>query len=189
MRYIAFTTQLDLSLVGMTLRLLVLAAVVVPLGVLVRLFRKERTDSRELISSLTSRTQVVDHLLDFSQTLQGAGRPQQVLSSLSQFLFSQLNLSGVAVVEYDADRPGGPLLKSALPTTLITTSESLADLDDSVCPCIRQNLPRHFCGTEAPVRCAIDTCIALPPSHPAYCIPMQIGASNAHPSPHAPGAH
>jgi diguanylate cyclase (GGDEF)-like protein len=176
MQYIALTTRFDLPFLGVMLGLLVLAAVVTPPMFVLWVYRRERRGSGELIRSLTSRTQVVDHLLDFSQTLQGAGRPQQVLASLAQFLFTQLNLSGVAIIESDPDRPGGPQVKAALPATLIGVAESLADLDDSVCPCIRQNLPRHFGGTDAPVRCAIDTCITLPPSNPAYCIPMQIGA-------------
>jgi len=176
MCYLAVTTHFDLSFTGIALRLLVLAAVIVPVIVLVRIYRREGISSRALIASLTSRTRVVDHLLDFSQTLQGAGRSEQVFSSLSQFLQTELALSGVAIVEYDPDRAGGPQIKAALPATLIAAQDSVADLDDSVCPCIRQNLPRHFSGTNAPVRCAIDTCIALSASHPAYCIPMQIGA-------------
>lgn len=175
MHYLALTTQLDLSLWGITVRLVVLGALITPMVFLVRIYRRERDKSRQLIHSLTSRTRNVDHLLDFSQTLQGAGRPEQVFGSLSQFLQTELNLSGVAVIEYDPDQPGGPQIKSALPPTLIAAAENAADLDVSLCPCIRQNLPRQFNGTNAPVRCAIDKCLSLPPSHPAYCIPMQIG--------------
>jgi diguanylate cyclase (GGDEF)-like protein len=176
MHYIGFMTHFELSYMQIALCLLVFTGLGVPLIMLIRRVRKDRTSTRELISSLTSRARIVDHLLDFSQTLQGAGRPEQVLKSLSQFLETELNLSGVAVVEYDPDRPGGPQVKCTSPPTLISAGENVADLDDSACPCIRQNLPRHFNGVTAPVRCAIDTCIALPPSNPAYCIPMQIGA-------------
>ncbi len=175
MLYLALTTQLDLSLWGIALRLLLLAALVTPIVILVRTYRRERDRSRHLIDTLTLRSRNVDHLLDFSQTLQGAGRPEQVFASLSQFVQSELNLSGVALVEYEPDRAGGPQVKHAMPPTLVASAQNAADLDVTLCPCIRQNLPRLFNGADAPVRCAIDKCLSLPPSHPAYCIPMQIG--------------
>jgi diguanylate cyclase (GGDEF)-like protein len=175
MYYLGFTTHFDLSFAAIALWLLIVSGVTVPLILLIRRLRFDRKSSRELIGSLTSRARIVDHLLDFSQTLQGAGRPEQIFTSLSQFLQTELNLSGVVVVEYDPDQPSGPQVKCTLPPTLISASESVADLDDSACPCIRQNLPRQFAGVSAPVRCAIDTCLSLPPSYPAYCIPMQIG--------------
>jgi diguanylate cyclase (GGDEF)-like protein len=178
MYYLAFTPQLDFSFLGISLRLLILAALVIPAIFLVRGYRRERARSGELILSLTSRNRNVDHLLDFSQTLQGAGRPEQVFSSLAQFVQTELNLSGVAIVEHDLERAGGPQIKSALPPTLVLPDQNAADLDINLCPCIRQNLPRQFCGEDAPVRCAIDSCLSLPRSHPAYCIPLQIGAKS-----------
>src|SRR3954465_14595558 len=44
-----------------------------------------------------ARTKIVDRLLDFSQTIQGAGRADQVYESLAQYLKSQLKLDAVTV--------------------------------------------------------------------------------------------
>jgi diguanylate cyclase (GGDEF)-like protein len=48
-------------------------------------------------------------------------------------------------------------------------------MNGAMCPCLRQNLPRHFRPDGSPVRCAIDASLSLPSSHPAYCIPFNIG--------------
>jgi diguanylate cyclase (GGDEF)-like protein len=45
----------------------------------------------------------------------------------------------------------------------------------SLCPCLRQNLPRHFRPDASPVRCSIDAALNFPPNHPAYCVPFTIG--------------
>jgi diguanylate cyclase (GGDEF)-like protein len=176
MDYLAFTSDTTNSVLATSLRLLFLGAPVVPAIYLIKSYRQERARSRELIQSLTERTRNVDRLLEFSQILQGAGRSDQIFSSLSQFVHAELNLSGVAILEHDLDQPGGPQIKAALPATVVGPNQSATELDINLCPCIRQNLPRQFAGKDTPVRCSIDACLSLPSSHPAYCIPLQIGA-------------
>jgi GGDEF domain-containing protein len=51
----------------------------------------------------------------------------------------------------------------------------MSDMETSLCPCLRQNLPRTFRPDGSPVRCAIDTSLNLPIDQPAYCIPFTIG--------------
>jgi len=47
---------------------------------------------------LATRTSTVDRLLDFSQTIQGAGRVEQVFESLAHYLRTELTLAGAAII-------------------------------------------------------------------------------------------
>jgi diguanylate cyclase (GGDEF)-like protein len=68
-------------------------------------------------------------------------------------------------------------VKASWPADLIRADVAVTELETALCPCLRQNLPRHFKPDGAPVRCAIDRSLALPPTHPAYCIPFNVGRS------------
>ena len=128
---------------------------------------------------LASRTQTVDRLLEFSQTIQGAGRPEQVYQTLSYFLQAELGLAGLAVLSLEPE-PNGPSvtqIQASFPTDLITASQMVSDIDTTVCPCMRQNLPRLFACERSPIRCAIDSILTLGPTHPAYCIPFNVRKS------------
>jgi diguanylate cyclase (GGDEF)-like protein len=48
-------------------------------------------------------------------------------------------------------------------------------MDPHLCPCLRQGLPKLFRDNTCPVRCAVDASLTLPPDHPAYCIPFNVG--------------
>jgi diguanylate cyclase (GGDEF)-like protein len=152
-----------------------LAALIVLLRV-VYLTRRLAVDHRSR-NALAQRSDTVDRLLDFSQTIQGAGRPDQIFATLSHFLKSELGLSGAAILTYDAESVPAIQLRSIWPQSLAPGegSASLAELDTALCPCLRQNLPRTFRPDGSPVRCVIDGALNLPPSHPAYCIPFTIG--------------
>lgn len=128
---------------------------------------------------LATRTQTVDRLLEFSQTIQGAGRPEQVYQTLSFFLQAELGLAGLVVLSVDpeATGPNATSVKSSFPTDLLTAERLVADVDSTVCPCLRQNLPRLFACELSPIRCAIDNILSLGPKHPAYCIPFNIRKS------------
>src|SRR5580700_3920086 len=67
---------------------------------------------------LAERTATVDRLLDFSQTIQGAGKPDQVFATLSHFLRSELTLSGLAILTSDADVVPAIQLRTAWPDNL-----------------------------------------------------------------------
>jgi diguanylate cyclase (GGDEF)-like protein len=125
-------------------------------------------------AALAERTSTVDRLLDFSQTIQGAGKPDQVFATLTHFLRTELKLSGLAILTTEAETVPPTQLRSAWPDGLVAPS-ALSDLDNATCPCLRQSLPRTFRPEGSPVRCAIDSALKLPTDHPAFCIPFSIG--------------
>lgn len=126
---------------------------------------------------LAARTQTVDRLLEFSQTIQGAGRAEQVYQTLSFFLQTELGLAGLVVLSVDAESTPSTQVRAAWPTDVVTADKVVADIDSSVCPCLRQNLPKLFACALSPIRCAIDSILSLPPAHPAYCIPFNVRKS------------
>jgi diguanylate cyclase (GGDEF)-like protein len=132
---------------------------------------------RKSLATLAERSATVDRLLDFSQTIQGAGKPEQVFATLNHFLTTELKLSGLAILTNEPEIIPPVQLKSGFPEDLVA-SNTLADLDAALCPCMRQNLPRVFKPEGSPVRCAIDACLKFPPTHPAYCIPFNIGTKS-----------
>lgn len=124
---------------------------------------------------LAERTMTVDHLLDFSQTIQGAGHADQVFNTLSQFLESELKLSGIAILSHQPDLLPPIQVRASRPLSLLKPGGPVNEMNGAMCPCLRQNLPRQFRPDGSPVRCSIDACLSLPPSHPAYCIPFNVG--------------
>jgi diguanylate cyclase (GGDEF)-like protein len=155
--------------------LLAFAAAILLFAAVVGIYQTRQTsDERETQRSLAERTATVNRLLDFSQTIQGAGKPDQIFASLSHFLRTELSLSGLAILTTEADVVPAIQLRASWPDDFVKTP-SLADLDPALCPCMRQNLPRLFKADESPVRCAIDSALSLPATHPAYCVPFTIG--------------
>jgi diguanylate cyclase (GGDEF)-like protein len=124
---------------------------------------------------LASRTSTVDQLLEFSQTIQGAGAVGQVFSSLSHYLRTELSLAGVAIVSNQPDQTPTMQVRAAWPETVLRQNAPVADLEAAACPCLRQHLPKCFRLNCSPVRCAIDSCLTLGPEYPAYCIPFNVG--------------
>jgi diguanylate cyclase (GGDEF)-like protein len=121
------------------------------------------------------RSRTVDHLLDFAQTIQGAGKPEQIIDSLSLYLHQELGLSGVAIIGHEPDALPATSLRALYPASIAGQGCSAAEMDTGLCPCVRQNLPKCFKPHASPVRCSIDGALRLPPDHPAYCIPFSIG--------------
>lgn len=137
---------------------------------------RQESESRERAQRvLAERTHTVDRLLDFSQTIQGAGQADQVFNALSQFLEAELRLSGIAILSHQVETLPPIQLRAARPLTVLNTTNPVAEMNDAMCPCLRQNLPRSFRPDGSPVRCSIDACLSLPESHPAFCIPFNIG--------------
>jgi diguanylate cyclase (GGDEF)-like protein len=124
--------------------------------------------------ALAERSSTVDRLLDFSQTIQGAGKADQVFATLTHFLRTELDLSGLVILTTDAESVPSTQLRTSWPADLVNPGP-LTELDNATCPCLRQNLPRTFRPEGSPVRCAIDACLKLPTDHPAHCIPFNIG--------------
>jgi len=124
---------------------------------------------------LATRTSTVDRLLDFSQTIQGAGAVGQIFTSLSHYLRTELNLAGVVIVSHQPDQTPAMQLRAAWPENMVRRNAPVADLEAAACPCLRQHLPKCFRIDGSPVRCAIDSCLNLGPEYPAYCIPFNVG--------------
>ncbi len=135
--------------------------------------RAAREENASAQQALQARTRTVDRLLDFSQTIQGAGKAEQVYSTLCHFLQSELSLAGLTVLCHDADATPATQIKAALPDGFIC-SGSVGDMDSALCPCLRQSQPRHF-KCDSPVRCTLDQFLSEPRSKPAYCVPFSVG--------------
>ncbi len=124
---------------------------------------------------LTARSNTVDRLLDFSQTIQGAGKPEQIYPTLSHFLQSELGLNALVILSSEPDSIPPMQTKVVWPESVIRADAPLAEMDPALCPCLRQLQPKQFRADCSAVRCAVDACLTLPPAHPAYCIPFNIG--------------
>jgi diguanylate cyclase (GGDEF)-like protein len=133
--------------------------------------RREQEDAHRV---LAERTNTVDRLLDFSQTIQGAGKAEQVFNTLTHFLRTELALEGIAVLNYESRRVPAMQVASCWPDGLVQP-DVVADVDAALCPCLRQNLPRLFRPGATPVRCGLDAALTLPTDRPAFCIPFAIG--------------
>jgi diguanylate cyclase (GGDEF)-like protein len=131
---------------------------------------------------LAARTLTVDRMLEFSQTIQGAGKAEQVFETLSFYLRAELNLAGLVVLSHEPDATPSTEVKSAWPADILSVERAIADVDSQVCPCLRQNLPKLFACEHSPIRCAIDSILSLSKAHPAYCLPfnMRKGQCVAH---------
>src|SRR5438552_13721798 len=66
-----------------------------------------------------ARSRAVNRLLDFSQTIQGAGKPEQVLAALSHYLRGELNLAGIAILAHEPDSMPANQLKICWPDDLM----------------------------------------------------------------------
>jgi diguanylate cyclase (GGDEF)-like protein len=136
----------------------------------VRLFQCKRAED-----ALLQQPGTLTRILEFSQAVQGAGRPEQIFAALSHYLRQELGLAGLAVLTREPDCVPAVQVRSVWPDDLIRADASGPDLDASLCPCLRQNLPRCFKPDGSPVRCAIDSSLSLGPDHAAYCIPFNAG--------------
>jgi diguanylate cyclase (GGDEF)-like protein len=124
---------------------------------------------------LDERTKTVDRLLDFSLTIQGVGKTEQVFATLTHYLRTELGLAGIVVLAHDAQESPQTQVKASWPENLLCPDRPVSEIDGGVCPCLRQSLPRQFKNDGCPVRCGLDQSISLNASHPAFCIPFNIG--------------
>jgi diguanylate cyclase (GGDEF)-like protein len=155
-----------------------IAGCVVPTFMAAVLFRQVRSSQaahREALESMASRSRTVDRLLEFSQTIQGAGKAEQIFDSLTMFLHNELGLAGVAIIAHELDALPPTRLETIFPASLADKGCAIAEMDTNLCPCLRQNLPRCFKPDASPVRCSLDAALRLPADQPAYCIPFTVG--------------
>jgi len=126
---------------------------------------------------LIVRSRAVNRLLDFSQTIQGAGKPDQVLAALCHSLRTEFELAGITVLAHDPESTPATQVKTCWPEDLMRPDRPVSEMESCLCPCLRQNLPRQFKSDGCPVRCAIDQSLALNDvaAHSAYCVPFNVG--------------
>ena len=134
-----------------------------------------QTEQKQSKAVLDARTQTVDRLLEFSQSIQAAGKPDQVFATLSHFLQTDLQLAGLAMLSIEPEAVPATVVRSSQPLDLLLPDRPVGEMDCALCPCVRQHLPRHFRNDGSPVRCTIDSSLKCGNDHPAYCIPFTIG--------------
>ncbi len=142
------------------------------------LIERVHTVEREHLTSqiaLADRRRTVEHLLDFSQTIQGAGRQEQIFAALAYSLRVELGLAGLVILAHDAQAMPMTQVKVSYPDAALNAACPAVDLDAAACPCLRQGLPKCFKPNGSPIRCSIDASLNLSPDHAAYCIPFTIG--------------
>src|SRR6185436_6868334 len=99
---------------------------------------------------MAQRSHTVDRLLEFSQTIQAAGKPEQIFDALTLFLHGEFGLTGIAIVAHEPDVVPSTSLKAIYPATFAHPGCSVGDMDTALCPCLRQNLPRTFKPAASP---------------------------------------
>ena len=124
--------------------------------------------------AIADRTRVVDQLLEFSQTIQGAGKPEQIFAALSHYLRNELNLAGIAIIAHEPEAVPATQVRASWPDDLLNANSPVSEMETSMCPCLRQNLPKCFKPNGSPVRCAVDASLNLSDANPAFCIPFAI---------------
>jgi diguanylate cyclase (GGDEF)-like protein len=144
-------------------------------GRMVERMREAEVQHAQSRQDVESRTRIVDRLLDFAQTIQGAGRADQIFESLGQALQHALKLEGFTILAHNTDEMPPTQVKSCRPDNLASAERPVGEMDTTLCPCLRQNQPRVFRPDVAGVRCAIETCLKLPTNCAAYCIPFNVG--------------
>lgn len=126
-------------------------------------------------ASLANRTRTVDRLLEFSQSIQGAGKAEQIFATLCHFLQAELSLAGLTILSVEPETVPATQVRACHPSDLLLEDKPVCEMETALCPCLRQHLPRHFRADGSPVRCSIDCSLRLGPANPAYCIPFTIG--------------
>jgi diguanylate cyclase (GGDEF)-like protein len=134
-----------------------------------------QAEQKQSKAVLAARTRTVDRLLEFSQSIQAAGKPEQVFATLTHFLQNDLQLTGLAMLSVEPESVPATVVRACYPLDLLLPDRPIAEMDCALCPCVRQHLPRHFRNDGSPVRCTIDSSLKCGNDHPAYCIPFTIG--------------
>ena len=159
----------------MVLGFIAVLSILIAIGGLTTVILRSLAMRRAVLAALQDRERTVNRLLTFSQTIQGAGRADQVFDTLADSLHRELNLTGAIILAHDRDAIPATAVKAAVPNTLIGPNSAASEMEAALCPCLRQNLPRSFSPGGTSVRCALDGCLSLPATHAAHCIPFHLG--------------
>src|SRR5688500_16893393 len=112
-----------------------IAAMILSVGLYHEL-RRSRNAHRDASIAMGRRSRTVDRLLDFAQTIQGAGKPEQIFDSLTLYLHGELELTGVVILAHDPESLPAITLKSTCPASIVRTNCSIAEMETSLCPCL-----------------------------------------------------
>ena len=135
--------------------------------------RRSRLEHERSQRELSQRTHALDRLLEFSQTIQGAGRVEQIFPTLCHFLSSELKLAGVVALSQEADASPAIQMRACSPDSFLRSP--IVDFEPALCPCLRQSQPRLFRAEGTPVRCTVDQYLSCPSDRQAYCVPFNVG--------------
>src|SRR5947209_681969 len=127
-------------------------------GKMVLQLRQAKSAHDDFQRVLADRTATVDRLLDFSQTIQGAGQTEQVLTTLTQFLETELKLSGIAVLSYQPETLPPIQVRASRPLNVLNDSHPVSEMNGAMCPCLRQNLTRQLQPDQSPLRRSMEPC-------------------------------
>jgi diguanylate cyclase (GGDEF)-like protein len=142
---------------------------------MVNQLQQAQSEQKQSQAVLAARTRTVNRLLEFSQSIQAAGKPEQVYATLSHFLQTDLQLTGLALLSNEPEATPATAVRACHPIDVLMPDRPVGDMDCALCPCLRQHLPRHFRADGSPVRCTIDSSLKFGQDHPAYCIPFTLG--------------
>jgi hypothetical protein len=118
----------------------VLAAGLATVACIVR-FRQILGERQNYLQAMKDRAHTIDRLLAFSQTIQGAGRIDQIYLTLSQFLRAELGLAGLVILTHDPEILPPTRQVAVWPDDLTTAAPNLMDL--------RRRFA-HVCGKACP---------------------------------------
>jgi diguanylate cyclase (GGDEF)-like protein len=161
--------------IGLILLAIGAARLLRPITLLREELRRSSEEHQLSRQVLAERTRTVDRLLEFSQTIQGVAKPDPIFATLAHFLRVELNLAGIVLISSDPEQAPSTQTKASWPESLLRPDQPISEMEEKICPCLRQNLPRQFKNDGAPVRCAIDQSMTLDARHPAFCIPFNLG--------------
>jgi diguanylate cyclase (GGDEF)-like protein len=127
-------------------------------------------------AAVARRSRTVHRLLEFSQSIQAAGKADQVYAMLSHFLQTDLALAGLAIISFEKEALPPMQTLAVHPPELLNPDRPIAAMELALCPGLRQHLPHHFPPNGAPMRCALEGSLNLGPEQSAYCIPFTLGS-------------
>jgi diguanylate cyclase (GGDEF)-like protein len=166
---------LRVSVIPLIITSIIAGSTSVALVVVATRFRATRREHEASKLVLAARRRTVDQLLEFSQTIQGAGKSEQIFAALAHYLRTELGLAGIVILAHDAESVPATQVKVQWPNDVLYPTAPATEMDTTLCPCLRQNLPKHFRCDGSPVRCALDASLRLGTDHAAYCIPFTLG--------------
>src|SRR5690349_1487166 len=77
---------------------------------------------------IEQRTRTLDRLLEFSQTIQGAGKPEQVFAALGHYLQNELTLAGLVILTNESESVPTVQVKTSWPGDVLLAHRPVAEM-------------------------------------------------------------